>query len=77
MSLGRPGDQVLAKVAAISGGRLLRQHPSMLSRVVGASTDVEIEGENVLHVAENPLDQREVKLAGIMHEEIDLPNHVS
>lgn len=49
----------------------------MLSRVVGASTDVEIEGENVLHVAENPLDQHEVKLAGIMHEEIDLPNHVS
>jgi hypothetical protein len=49
----------------------------MLSRVVGASTDVEIEGENVLHVVENPLDQHEVKLAGIMHEEIDLPNHVS
>jgi uncharacterized protein (DUF1501 family) len=45
-------------------------------RVDGASADVKSEGEGALHIAKNPLDLCEMRLAGIMHGETDLLNRV-
>ena len=41
-----------------------------------AGANVKSEGKCALHVMQNALDQREVRLAWIIHEEAQLLNHV-
>jgi hypothetical protein len=83
LALGGPRDQVVAEKNAVAGHRAPGVWTACPVRVKVCGegvnrleAEVETGGESTLHVAQDALDQREMGIAGIVHEEAHLLDRV-
>jgi hypothetical protein len=83
LALGGPRDQIVAEEDVVAGCRALgiwTTCPVRVGvcgeRVNQPRAEVEVDGQSALHVAEDALDQREIRLARKVHEEAHLLDHV-
>jgi hypothetical protein len=83
LALGGPRDQIVAEDDAVAGHRAPGVWTARPVRVEvrgegvnRPEAEVEAGGQSALHVAEDALDQREMRLAGIVHEEAHLLDRV-
>ena len=83
LALGGPRDQIVAEEDAVAGCRApgvwtaRPVHVGVRGEGVNRpGAEVEAGGQSALHVAEDALDQHEMRLAGIVHEEAHLLDRV-